>query len=133
MLFRSLHADERKQRQQHRLAEEIEAATRKREARQYREQLNATVMVLPEQTKAAPDIHALAACSENYLQWLLANQLNLLPGNLKTLNERAAWSHDLASADCGLSVRLHGCLIGASGARVGEPSRLRKKADSVVT
>jgi hypothetical protein len=86
-----LRADERRQRQQHRIAEEIEAAKRREAKRELRDRLRVEMDLLAAQAEAAADAFQLARCWETYLQWLLENQLNLLRGNLKTVNERAAW------------------------------------------
>jgi hypothetical protein len=116
-LWLDLRADERRQRQQHRIAEEIEALKRRDAARQNRQQLSADVDRFAKQAEASATAFHLADCWEHYYKWLIVNGLDGLPGNLKIIVEHSAWGAGLRGT------ATHGQVIGPAAQEVARVIR----------
>jgi hypothetical protein len=94
---RDLRHEEDKQRQHDRIANQIESEKRKQAAHEEREQMKAAIEMLASRVETAQTAAYVAEYWENYLKFLIVNRLDLLPGNLRTISERAAWGHALRS------------------------------------
>lgn len=80
------------QRQEHRIAEELAQGEKRRQIRELREQIAATVKLHAQQAYAAPNSVGLAEIWNKHVEWLMREKLNLLSANAEILGERAAWA-----------------------------------------
>jgi hypothetical protein len=96
-LWLDLRSAAEHQRQEYRIAEELQLAKQKRQARERQIHLRAEVEVFAQQAEGAP--HSLALCEtwDQYLKWILRERL-IVPGNEEILTKRAAWGPIIASS-----------------------------------
>lgn len=89
-LWLDLRADEKKQRQQHRIAQELESEKRRQEVRDQYERLHRERDSFASAV-ATQGRQGQAELWDRYLQWLQSNNLQHLPGNVHTY-EMSGWS-----------------------------------------
>jgi len=113
-LWLDLRADERKQRQQHRIAAELDEPGRKAQQRERHRRLTQQLKefaiqaeIIGKRKKDRPDPpnapsltnEALAQLWETYLEWLKSNDLDHLEGNLTTITVMTQASKMLRGGD----------------------------------
>ncbi len=86
-LWFDLRADERKQRQQHKISSELEAKRTDVDTRAWRAKLPFDREDFAIAAESAASYPELVRCWVNYVLWLRRNNLSELPRNLKILNQ----------------------------------------------
>jgi hypothetical protein len=91
-LWLDLQAEERKQRQQYRVAAEFEQARRQQEVREQHQRLVRQRENFAKAAASATTQLALAAIWESFIEWLRSNELQHLPANVAALSTHPRWS-----------------------------------------
>jgi hypothetical protein len=97
-LWQELRADERRQRQHHRIAQELEQVSRSQELHALRERLSRERDGFVETATASKSCQDLAQSWDNFLAWMEKYDMQHLPGNQAMLTTHANWSNGLRGA-----------------------------------